>query len=200
MRPDIAYPTLEAVRLMLRAMRIEDADFLLKEWSDPLVTQLMCDEEPLQTRAQAEEFLHRLQTPDRILDSKWWGIELKSDGHLIGTCGYLRWNPQHHRAEIGYDLCPNSWGQGLMPEALQALIRYGFGEMDLNRIEAMTHIANLRSQRVLAKLGFQREGLLREYFYRNGIYNHQVQYSLLKRELNSTSTPLNRGYVHQRAS
>jgi ribosomal-protein-alanine N-acetyltransferase len=185
MRPDIAYPNLETARLMLRAMRMEDADFLLNEWSDPLVTQLMCDEEPLQTREQAEEFLRPFQTPEKIPNSKWWGIELKPDGHLIGTCGYFRWNLQHHRAEIGYDLCPHFWGKGLMTEALQALIRYGFVEMNLNRIEAMTHIENLRSQRVLTKLGFQREGLLREYYCRDGVYNDQVQYSLLKREQKS---------------
>lgn len=182
MKPDKAYPKLETARLVLRAMRMEDADFLLKEWSDPLVTQLMCDEEPLQTREQAEEFLRPFQTPEKIPNSKWWGIELKMDGHLIGTCGYFCWNRQHHRAEIGYDLCPLFWGQGLMPEALRALIRYGYEEMNLNRIEAVTHIENQRSQRVLAKLGFKLEGVLREYFCRDGIFNDQAQYSLLRRE------------------
>ncbi len=69
-----------------------------------------------------------------------------------------------------------------MPEALQVLIRYGFEEMDLNRIEATTHTGNQRSQRVLEKLGFQREGLLREYYCRDGVYNDQVQFSLLRKE------------------
>lgn len=182
MNPDIAYPKLQTPRLALRALRMEDADFLFSEWSDPAVTYFMHDEEPLQTREQAEEFLRPLQTPEKIPNLKWWGIELKADGRLIGTCGYFRWNQQHHRAEIGYDLCSDAWGQGLMPEALQVLIRYGFEEMDLNRIEAMTHIENQRSQRVLTKLGFQREGLLREYYCRDGIYNDQTQYSLLKSE------------------
>ncbi len=182
MKPDIAYPKLETARLVLRALHMDDADFIFKEWSDPTVTFFMRDEEPLQTREQAEEFLRSFQTPEKNPSSKWWGIERKADGHLIGTCGYFRWDWQHHRAEIGYDLCPDAWGQGLMPEALRALVRYGFDEMDLNRIEATTHIENQRSQHVLRKLGFQREGLLREYYYRDGIYNDQVQFSLLKRE------------------
>lgn len=54
--------------------------------------------------------------------------------------------------------------------------------MKLNRIEATVHVENMRSQRVLVKLGFQREGLLREYYCREGVYNDQVQFSLLKRE------------------
>ena len=182
MNPTIAYPKLETARLVLRELRMKDADFLFKEWSDPAVTHFMSDEEPLQTREQAEEFLRSFQTPEKNRYSKWWGIERKADGRLIGTCGYFRWDKQHHRAEIGYDLRPDAWEQGLMPEALQALVRFGFKEMNLNRIEATVHIENLRSQRVLAKVGFQREGLLREYYCRDDIYHNQVQYSLLKRE------------------
>jgi len=182
MNPAIAYPRLETDRLVLRELRMEDEDFLFKEWSDPAVTHFMCDAEPLQKREQAEEFLRLFQTPEKNPYSKWWGIARKADGHLIGTCGYFRWDQKHHRAEIGYDLCPDAWGKGLMPEALQAIVRFGFEEMKLNRIEATVHVENMRSQWVLAKLGFQREGLLREYYCREGIYNDQVQYSLLKRE------------------
>jgi ribosomal-protein-alanine N-acetyltransferase len=141
----------------------------------------MLDEEPLSDISQARDLID-FYTPGTGKNYNRWGMVLKVDGSLIGTCGYFRWNQQHQRAEIGYDLCPDVWGQGLMPEALQALIRYGFAEMNLNRIEAMTHIENLRSQHVLTKLGFQREGLLREYYCQEGIYNDQVQYSLLKRE------------------
>jgi ribosomal-protein-alanine N-acetyltransferase len=180
--PDTAYPKIETARLVLRSMSMEDADFLFQEWSDPAVTLLMCDEEPLKSKEQAIEFLGSLQAPEKLPGLKWWGIEHKAAGHLIGTCGYFRWDQQHHRAEIGYDLCPDVWGQGLMPEALRMLIRYGFEEMNLNRIEAMTHIENRRSQKVLLKLGFQKEGMLRAYFCREGIYHDQVQYSLLKRE------------------
>ncbi len=177
-----AHSKLESPRLVLRALNLEDADFIFKEWSDPAVIYYMRDEEPLKSRHQAEEYLRQLQTPEAMITTKWWGIENKADGHLIGTCGYFKWDKRHHRAEIGYDLCPDCWGLGLMPEALQILIRYGFEEMDLNRIEATTHTENQRSQHVLEKLGFQREGLLREYYCRDGIYNDQVQFSLLRRE------------------
>lgn len=177
-----AYPRLETTRLVLRKLNMEDADFLFNEWSDLAVTHFMCDEEPLQNREQAEDFIRPLQTPENNPCVKWWGIEQRRDGQLIGTCGYFRWDQRHHRAEIGYDLSPSVWGQGLMPEALHALVRFGFENMDLNRIEATVHEENFRSQHVLEKLKFQREGLLREYYCRYGIYNNQIQYSLLKRE------------------
>lgn len=182
MNPAIANLRLETNRLVLREMHMDDADFLFNEWSDPKVTRFMCDEDPLQKREQAEEFLRQFQLPEKNPHLNWWGIESKADGHLIGTCGYIRWDQKHHRAEIGYDLCPDAWGQGLMPEVLQAIVRFGFQDMKINRIEATVHVENIRSQRVLTKLGFQREGFLREYYCRNGVYNHQVQYSLLKRE------------------
>jgi ribosomal-protein-alanine N-acetyltransferase len=161
---------------------MDDCDFVFREWRDPVVTYYMCDEEPLKTREQAEEMLRPLQTPEEMPHFKWWGIELKAEGSLIGTCGYFRWELEHHRAEIGYDLWPDYWGQGLMPEALTTLLRFGFVEMDLNRVEATTHTQNERSQRVLARLGFQREGILREYYCRDGIYNDQVLFSLLRAE------------------
>jgi len=180
--PTIVCPTLITPRLKIRVMNFEDADFLFKEWSNPKVTYFMRDEEPLKSRGQAEEFICQFQNPEKISNSKWWGIELKETHQLIGTCGYLGWNCCHRHAEIGYDLSPNYWGQGLMVEALQILLNYGFSEMNLNRIQAMTHSDNYRSQKVLLKLGFLREGVLREYFGLDGIFNDQIQYSILKKE------------------
>jgi len=185
--PDEAYPRLETARLVLRALRLEDADFVFREWGDSVVTYYMWDEDPLQSREQAEEMLQPLQTPETMPHFKWWGIELKAEGRLIGTCGYCKWDKQHRRAEIGYDLWPDFWGQGLMPEALRALLRYGFQEMALNRVEATTHTENRRSQRVLEQLGFQREGILREYYCRDGAYTDQVAFSLLRKDWDETS-------------
>jgi ribosomal-protein-alanine N-acetyltransferase len=178
----IEYPRLETDRLVLRWLRIEDVDFIFKEWGDLVVTYYMRDEEPLKTRQQAEEMVQHLQNPETYQSMRWWGIELKAKGILIGTIGYCAWDKQHHHAEVGYDMSPEYWGQGLMPEALRAVVRYGFEEMGLNRVEATTHTENLRSQRVLEKLGFQPEGILREFYCRDEIYNDQVQFSLLRRE------------------
>lgn len=176
------YPRLETKRLVLRAFGMDDVDFIFKEYSDPQVCYYLRDEEPLKNLEQAKEMLIPWQTPEKYPDFKWWGIEYKANGELIGSCGYRRWDKQHHRAEVGYDLWPTYWGKGIVPEALEALFGFGFLEMGLNRIEANTHIENVRSQRVLVKHGFQREGILRDYYCLDGHYNDQIQFSLLRRE------------------
>jgi ribosomal-protein-alanine N-acetyltransferase len=185
---DRAYPRMETRRLILRALRMEDAEFVLREWGDPMVTYYMRDEEPLKTLEQATEMLRPLQTPEKMPHFKWWGIEHKGEACLIGTCGFCKWDRRHHHAEMGYDLWPDYWAQGFMPEALSRLLRYGYEEMALHRIEATTHTENRRSQRVLEKLGFEREGLLREYYFRDGVYNDQILYSLLRREWNAQTS------------
>jgi ribosomal-protein-alanine N-acetyltransferase len=84
-----AYPRLETDRLILRALRMEDAEFILREWGSPIVTQYMRDEAPLKTLEEAEERLRPLQTPEKMPTFKWWGIESKADKALVGTCGSI---------------------------------------------------------------------------------------------------------------
>jgi len=187
---DEAYPRLETERLILRALRLEDAGFILQEWGSPLVTFYMRDEEPLQTLEEAEAWMRSLQTPEKTPDFRWWGIELKARGRLIGTCGYCYWDTRHHHAEIGYDLWPEYWAQGFMPEALRRLLQHGFQVLDLHRIQATTHTENRRSQRVLEKLGFRREGILRDYYCRDETYNDQVMFSLLRNEWSGREHPM----------
>ncbi len=179
-RIDQAYPRLDGERIVLRPLRMDDVDFLFREWSDPDVTRYMRDEPPLQTRADAEGWIRPLQDPASMPSVKWWGIELRAEGRLIGTCGYFDWNKAHRRAEIGYDLWKAYWGSGLMPDALRTLLRYGFAEMNLHRISATVHTENVRSQRVLEKLGFEREGILRDFYGQDGVFNDQVMFSLLR--------------------
>ena len=66
-------------------------------------------------------------------------------GPVLGLCGLHDWNRQHRRAALGYDLVRSHWGRGLAFEAMQAVLRFGFEEMDLNRVEALTIVENQRS-------------------------------------------------------
>jgi RimJ/RimL family protein N-acetyltransferase len=82
---DQAYPRLETARLFLRALRMEDANFILQEWGSSVVTYYMRDEEPLKTLEQAKEWLSPLQTPENMSDMKWWGIKIKAESRLVCT-------------------------------------------------------------------------------------------------------------------
>ena len=97
---------------------------------------------------------------------------------MIGTCGYNIWVRPAHRSLLGYDLNRSHWGQGLMGEALTAILDFGFGAMQLNRVEALTFPQNTASKRLLTKLGFKKEGLLREYEYPKGSPQDMAIYSL----------------------
>lgn len=96
-----------------------------------------------------------------------WAIVLREqENRVIGSCGYYNLNEANRSVEIGYDLHPAHWRQGIMTEALRAAINYGFSNKFpfwLNRIEALTYVEHEASAGLLRKLGFQEEGIRREY-------------------------------------
>jgi [ribosomal protein S5]-alanine N-acetyltransferase len=173
--------TLDTLRLRLRPLTLEDADFIFQHFSNPQVAQTLLDEEPLTSREQAVEIIEFYQNPADTNYNRW-GIVHKTDGVLVGTCGFHKWDTRRHHAEIGYDLSPSYWGKGLMVEALRPALNYGFERLALNRVEALVYVHNPQSVRVLEKLGFKCEGVLREYFYLNGQYYDHAIYSLLRHE------------------
>jgi ribosomal-protein-alanine N-acetyltransferase len=99
---------------------------------------------------------------------------------VVGTIGFMAFSERHARAEMGYDLARETWGQGVATVAGQRVVQYGFEEMGLNRIEATVMAGNARSERVLEKLGFVREGLLRQYKYARGEFRDYAIFGLLR--------------------
>jgi ribosomal-protein-alanine N-acetyltransferase len=93
-----------------------------------------------------------------------WGIVEKKSNKLIGTCS-LHSTPIHRRAELGYVLAREYWGQEFMTEAAQAAIAFGFHVMHLLRIQAYCAVENIGSARVLEKSGMQLEGILHNYVF-----------------------------------
>jgi ribosomal-protein-alanine N-acetyltransferase len=87
---------------------------------------------------------------------------------------------EHKRAEISYALFPEHWGNGFAGEAVSKVISYGFKELGLMRIGAVVFVENRASNKLLTKLGFIKEGVLRNYMYQNDIPFDTNIYSLLK--------------------
>jgi RimJ/RimL family protein N-acetyltransferase len=108
-----------------------------------------------------------------------WGIERREGGGLIGTATLWRWDMAHGRAELGYALGREAWGCGYMVEALVALLGRAFGEWGVRRLEADTDPRNRRSLRLLERLGFRREGYMRERFLVGGELQDSVVLGLL---------------------
>jgi len=110
----------------------------------------------------------------------------RGSSKLIGSCGFYKWVKEEARsAEIGYDLNPAYWGKGIMAESLETMIRFGFERMSLNRIRVLIPSHNDPSMRLVQRLGFKKEGVLRDRAYFQGRYVDDVCFSLLRREWSS---------------
>ncbi|WP_027475071.1 GNAT family N-acetyltransferase [Curvibacter gracilis] len=108
-----------------------------------------------------------------------WAIELRGQPGLIGTCGLFRWNRNWRSCIIGYEIAPAHQGRGYVKEAANAIIAWGFREMQLNRIEAQVHPDNAASIALLEAFGFPQEGRQREVGYWAGRHHDLLQYALL---------------------
>ncbi|MBL8093246.1 MAG: GNAT family N-acetyltransferase [Anaerolineales bacterium] len=177
----MAFPELATDRIRLRPISHADLTFVFEHFSDLDVGKYLLDDDPLTSLEQAQAIIDFYVSPDAQSYNRWI-VERKADHRPIGTCGYHKWNRRDHKAEIGYDLSPFAWGQGYMSEAFERIIAFGFGDMDLNRIEAIVHPENAASLKLLERHGFVREGLLREALCRDGVYYDHWLLSLLRRE------------------
>lgn len=181
-------PELETERLILRRMRLDDAEDMFAYASDPLVTRYVLWETH-RTLEDAKAFLRSATEGYERGDFGGWGVVLKDTGTFVGTCGMeAGYAPEHARAELGYVLSRELWGRGLMPEAVRAVVRFGFGRMELNRIEARCIAENAASARVMEKAGMTCEGTLREREFIKGAYRDMRLYSILRREYRPESS------------
>jgi [ribosomal protein S5]-alanine N-acetyltransferase len=172
-------PELTTARLRLRAPHPRDAVAFLDILGDPEVTRYT-NVRTFTTLADAQAAVERLGRRYAERDTIRWAIELVEHGEVIGTVGLLRFDFEHRRAEVGYEIGRRFWGRGLMPEAAAAVIRYGFDVLGLHQIEAGVLPGNDASVRVLQKLGFTEEGMRRDYLYFNDRFYSFRWFSLLE--------------------
>ena len=176
------FPELETERLNMREMTLQDLEFYFHHFNIKEIIDGCCFPGPKDLATAHEELLLYCINPFKEDRGVRWGITLKGEDKLIGTCGIYDWKKTLRSAEIGYDLDPSYWGQGLMIEALRALLQYGFEVMLLNRVQAIIDSENARSMRLVRRLGFVQEGILRQRSYFNGQFRDDVIFSLLKDE------------------
>ncbi|MDQ0225931.1 GNAT family N-acetyltransferase [Metabacillus niabensis] len=174
------FPRLETDRLILREMTKEDAEGIFACFSNEDVTRYY-GQETLEKIEQAEKIVDFFSKSYSEKRGIRWGIERRGTKGIIGTIGFNAWLPKHKRAEIGYELHPDYWRNGYTLEAVLKVISYGFEKLDLTRIGAVVFIENKASNNLLEKVGFQKEGVLRDYMYQNGKAYDTFVYSLLRK-------------------
>jgi ribosomal-protein-alanine N-acetyltransferase len=179
---EAGFPVIETARLRLREIVLADAPALLAIHGDADAMRWFGTDPPTELAQAAklvENFANLRLQPN---PGTRWGIERRSDGRLVGTCGLFKWHRGWQSCTTGYELGREAWGQGLMREALAAVFAWGFEHMSLARIEAQVHPDNAASLRLLRGLGFVDEGLAREAGFWLGQRHDMVQLGLLKRE------------------
>ena len=179
----VTIPLLETDHLILRALTPGDRAAVFSVFADPRVA-VPTHIAPFTGIEQADELIAGFSGRFAAQGGIRWGLTLKEDDTLIGTAGFPSIDPATYRARIGYNLAYAYWGQGLATEAVRALVGLGFAQINLNRIEATTNLDNTGSMRVLSKVGFSEEGILRDYVYwrERGVFYDARLYAILRRE------------------
>ena len=175
--PDV-FPVLHGEGLTLREMSEEDLPAWFARLSDPAAAAMAGD--PLATSMQ--DVVDGLAYPRNAFATKEalrWAIVPDSLGASVGSIGIVRLDEGELSGEIGAAVGRAHWGSGFATGATRLVVDYGFGVLGLERIEAVALASNGRSSRVLEKLGFRREGLLRGYRIVNGVRADFVIYGIL---------------------
>lgn len=172
---------LESARLRVRRVALSDLPALMAVNGDPLVTRFL----PYATweaEADARAWYERMSAMHAAGEAVQMAVAERDSDRAIGTCLLFRFEPQSARAELGYVLGRAHWGRGCMHEALTALIDAAFRAMALRRLEAEVDPRNAASGRLLARLGFTREGMLRQRWITKGVPTDVEAWGLLHAE------------------
>lgn len=174
------YQYLATERLQLRKVKVDDLSFIHLGLSNEKVTQYMLIHYP--TIESAKEQLQYYFDQYASGNGCYWVMELNTTQTPVGVIGITNIKLEHRRAELGYWLLPEYQQKGLTVEAAKAVLSFCFGKLALHRVEADTETENLRSISVLEKLGFQKEGVSRDYEINKGKFINLARYSLLHYE------------------
>ena len=174
-------PTLETERLILRKMQVSDSADMYEYAKLDSVTRYLTWFSH-QNENYTKDYLKFISTKYTMGDFYDWALVYKENEKMIGTCGFTRFDFQSNKAEIGYVINPEYWGQGLTVEAASAVISFGFENFSLHRIEAKFIMGNSASLSVMKKLGMTFEGYAREEQFIKGTYKTIGTCSLLCNE------------------
>jgi ribosomal-protein-alanine N-acetyltransferase len=178
------FPMFKTARLVLRRITVQDVDEVFAIRSDAETMQYI--PRPLAKNKQdAVEYIGIISKGIEDNEFIHWAICLKEDPKLIGMICLIRFQPENYRTEVGYILSPEFRGQGLMTEALQAVVSYAFNVLKYHSLVGVIDPRNLSSEAILNRANFIKEAHFKECRYHNGVFLDDVVYSLLNTQSQS---------------
>ncbi|MEP7170809.1 MAG: GNAT family N-acetyltransferase [Bacteroidota bacterium] len=172
------FPVLETERLFFRQINANDVQDVFELRTNERVIKYS-DRPKMKNIQEAVEMIKKISTSYGNNEGIAWAMEMKETKKTAGHITYWRIIKEHHRAEIGYALLPDYWGKGIMTEAINKIIEFGFSEMKLHSIEANVNPANLPSIKLLERTGFKREAYFKENYFFEGRFLDSAIYSLI---------------------
>jgi RimJ/RimL family protein N-acetyltransferase len=173
-------------QLQLRLVEEDDISDLFEVNGDDTVTRFL-PYPSWQSLENGKAWFDRMSAQITAGTTLQFVIIEKESGHVIGSCLLFRYEEASARAEIGYVMGRAHWNKGFTHEALSGLIDHAFDVCELRRLEAEVDPRNIASNRLLLKLGFTCEGLLRQRWVTKGNINDTNIYGLLRDEWLSVS-------------
>ena len=172
------FPILTTERTILREVHFEDVEQIYDSFSNK-ETMKYYGQDPFTEKEQAANLINHFHTMYQEKKGIRWGIQLKGQEHVIGTIGFNLWSQKYKRAELGFEIHPGYWRKGYASEVIPEVLKYGFEELKLARIGAIVFLENESSNKLLLNMGFEHEGILRNYMYQNGRFYDTNVYSIL---------------------
>jgi ribosomal-protein-alanine N-acetyltransferase len=172
-------PVLETKRLLLRPLELPDAKELQLLAGDFSIADTTLNIAHPYPDGLAEEWISSHPSKYEHEEAVTFAVTLKNNHNLIGVVG-LGMNKRFHRAELGYWITKHFWNQGYATEAARAVVRFGFSELALHKIEANHFVRNPSSGRVMIKIGFKKEGILREHIFKWDRFEDIITYGLIQ--------------------
>ena len=173
-------PKLRSERLILRPFKPDDLDNVYQGLSNPDIIKYygISFDSKESAKEQMDWFANHQENETGI----WWAICLKDSGKFIGAGGLNDIKKKHRKAEFGFWLLPQYWGNGFMGDAIPKILDYGFEELNLHRIEGLVESQNDNCKKALAKLNFTHEGTMRNAEFKNDRFIDIDIYSRLSSE------------------
>jgi len=168
-------------RLILRKLTQECFDYIHSEMTEAEQLEILGLKSKEELLKEKEKYEKGLSTHNK----KFLYHQLidKKTSTIIGWCGFHTWYTDHNRAEIGYGLFDDTYkSNGIMSEAIVAIVKYGFNTMNLERIEAFVSPNNLPSIKLLKRMKFKEEGFLKHHYFDNNKMDDSIVFALLKSE------------------
>jgi [ribosomal protein S5]-alanine N-acetyltransferase len=176
----VDFPILTTERLLLRQFAENDLEHVFKGLSDPEIIKYYGVS--YQTIEDAKEQMIFFADLEKNGTGIWWAVCSLDHRTFYGACGLNNLSKEHKKAEIGFWLLTDFWGQGIITEIIPIICKYAFENLGLHRIEGLVETGNLNCKKAMKKIDFKHEGTMKDCEIKNGEFISLDIYAKLKNE------------------